>query len=124
MARVTSMNRQGAVMAAVMLLAALPVAARAADKPLYGDWGFDLTAMDPSVTPGVDFDRYANGGWLARTTIPADKAGTSLRALMSDRIEARLHALMEQAAGATPSQPPTLSDKVGAFYAAFMDERR
>ena len=63
------MNCRGAV-AAMILLAATPVAARAADKPYYGDWGFDLTAMDRSATPGDDFNRYAKGAWLVRTPIP------------------------------------------------------
>ncbi|HEY5644383.1 MAG TPA: hypothetical protein VIS76_00450, partial [Pseudomonadales bacterium] len=26
--------------------------------------GVDLSLMDPSVRPGDDFYRYANGGWL------------------------------------------------------------
>ena len=111
---------------AVALAAALSATtlAAAADKPQYGAWGFDLTAMDTSVKPGDDFNRYASGAWLARTTIPADKASQSLRYLMSDLTEARLHGLMEAAATKAGPQPKTLDGKVGAFYKAFMDERR
>ena len=98
--------------------------ASAADAPQYGAWGFDLTAMDRSVKPGNDFNRYASGAWLARTQIPPDKAIASLRYVMSDQIEARLHTLMESAAAGAPPQPVSLSDKVGAFYKAFMDEAR
>ncbi len=98
--------------------------AAAADSPQYGAWGFDLTAMDRTVKPGDDFNRYASGAWLARTQIPPDKAIASLRYVMSDQIEARLHTLMETAAAAAPPRPVTLSDKVGAFYKAFMDEAR
>ena len=29
--------------------------------PRMGPWGFDLSARDPSVKPGDDFFRYANG---------------------------------------------------------------
>jgi putative endopeptidase len=43
---------------------------------------------------------------------------------MSDVTEARLHDLMEQAASAAPDRPFTLTDKVGAFYKAFMNEGR
>jgi putative endopeptidase len=118
------MNWRSALLASAMLLAATPGLAQPNDKPLFGDWGFDLTAMDQSARPGDDFNRYANGAWLARTPIPADKPGISLRAQMSDRIDARLHTLMEQAGAAAPAQPPTLSDKVGAFYNAFMDTGR
>ncbi|WP_260583414.1 hypothetical protein [Sphingopyxis sp. PET50] len=40
----------------------------------FGTWGVDLDACDTSVKPGDDFDRFANGGWFARTEIPADQA--------------------------------------------------
>ena len=36
--------------------------------------GLDLSNVDRSVPPSVDFYRFAIGGWLARTTIPADRA--------------------------------------------------
>jgi hypothetical protein len=64
----------------------------------YGAWGFDATGEDRSVKAGDDFFRFANGGWLDRTPIPADKNIFGLRALMTGLTEARLHALMEVAA--------------------------
>jgi putative endopeptidase len=93
-----------------------------AQSPQYGSWGFDLTAMDRSVKPGDDFNRYASGAWLDRTEIPADRPMASLRYLMTDAIESRLHGLMEAAAAKPPSM--TVEGKVGAFYQAFMDENR
>ena len=93
-------------------------------KPQYGAWGFDLTAMNTAVKPGDDFNQYANGAWLARTEIPADKSIASLRYFMTDQVEARLHGLMEASAATAPVRPATLEAKVGAFYAAFMDEDR
>jgi putative endopeptidase len=109
---------RGALGVSLFLLATAPIAQTA---PQYGAWGFDLTAMDPSVKPGEDFNRYASGAWLDRTEIPGDKPIASLRYLMSDTIEARLHDLMEAAA---KSPPATLEGKVGAFYKAFMDVDR
>ncbi len=94
------------------------------NKPMYGSWGLDLTAMDRSVKPGDDFFRYANGAWLDRTTIPADKIGYSLATLQVDRVRDRLHAIMEHAANSAVIQPATLEGKVGAFYKAYMDEAR
>jgi putative endopeptidase len=94
------------------------------DKPQFGAWGLDISAMDRQVLPGNDFNRYASGAWLARTQIPADKPMASLRYLMSDRIEARLHELMEKAAATASPEPRDLQGKVGAFYKAFMDEAR
>jgi putative endopeptidase len=98
--------------------------AQTSDKPQFGAWGLDLGAMDKQVLPGNDFNRYASGAWLARTQIPADKPMASLRYLMSDRTEERLHQLMDQAAAAAPPEPNDLRGKVGAFYKAFMDEAR
>jgi putative endopeptidase len=93
-------------------------------KPQYGAWGFDLTAMDPSVKPGDDFNQYASGAWLKRTEIPADKSIASLRYLMTDQVEGRLHGLMEASAAGASEAPTSLDGKVGAFYAAFLDEKR
>jgi putative endopeptidase len=98
--------------------------APATGKPQFGAWGLDESAMDKQVLPGNDFNRYASGAWLARTQIPADKPMASLRYLMSDRTEERLHGLMEKAAARAPAQPHDLQGKVGAFYKAFMDEAR
>jgi len=120
--RLTTILRTAAFAAALATITA--AYAQDAAKPQYGAWGFDLTAMDPSVKPGDDFNQYANGAWLRRTEIPADKSIASLRYLMSDRIEARLHDLMAVAAATAPAEPQTLDGKVGAFYAAFMDEPR
>ncbi len=105
-------------------LAAVTAAARTSDKPQYGAWGLDLTAMDQNVKPGNDFNRYASGSWLARTQIPADKPMASLRYVMSAQTEARLHELMTKAAVAAPARSSTLEGKVGGFYKAFMDQAR
>ena len=111
-------------MGILIALAAEPITAQAIEKPLYDTWGFDLNAMDLKVKPGNDFNRYANGSWLARTVIPADQSIVALRSEMSDLIESRLRKLMEDAASRAPAQPVSLSDKVGAFYQAFMDTHR
>ena len=37
--------------------------------------GIDRDGMNLQVRPQDDFYEYANGGWLARTQIPADEVG-------------------------------------------------
>ncbi len=113
-----------AVGAGLLALTLVQAAPAQPARPQYGAWGYDLSAMDRSVKPGDDFNRYANGAWLDRTTIPADKPAASLRYDMSDLAESRLHDLMEAAAAKAAVQPTTLEGKMGAFYKAFMDERR
>jgi putative endopeptidase len=117
-----SILRKSAITFACLVASAM--AAEGLDKPEYGAWGVDLTAMDLKVRPGDDFNRYASGAWMERTTIPADKPMASLRYLMTDRTEGRLHQLMETAAAAVPAQPSTLQEKIGGFYKSFMDEQK
>src|SRR5580658_1620450 len=83
------------------------------EKPQFGAWGLDSSAMDKQVLPGNDFNRYASGAWLARTQIPADKPMASLRYLMSDRTEERLHELMDKGAATASQEPRDLEGKVG-----------
>ncbi len=106
-------------------LCALATLARAADaRPEFPPFGFDLTARDLSAKPGDDFFQYANGRFLARTGIPADEQGVSRRSGMSRTIDGRLHAILEDLSHGVAEQPADLRGKVGAFYAAYMDEAR
>jgi len=119
--------RASALLAVATLFTSLPVVALAADagaKPQYGDWGFDLPGADLKTKPGDDFFRYANGTWIDRVEIPADKPAYSLRYAMSDQTEQRLRDLLEQAAASCGHEPVTTGGKVGAFYKSFMDEAR
>jgi putative endopeptidase len=112
-------------LALALICWAIPAWSANGGGPLYGDWGIDTAGMDTSSTPGDDFFRYANGNWLDGATIAADRSEASLWQEMKDRVEDRLHLLLEEAATrATDGAPTTLDAKVGAFFKAFMDEAR
>ncbi len=96
----------------------------AAPAPQYGAWGFDAAGGDHKAKPGDDFFRYANGAWIDKTEIPADKPGFSLRRAASDLEESRLHDMMDHASAALTGPPIDINGQVGAFYKAFMDEKR
>lgn len=85
--------------------------------------GIDVTTFDKSVRPQDDFFRYVNGGWLARTAIPADKASYGSFDALFDKAEADLRAIVEEA-GRNGGAPGSDSRKIGDFYASFMDEAR
>lgn len=93
-------------------------------KPQYGAWGFDTAGADLKAKPGDDFFRYANGAWLDRVQIPADKPAYSLRLAMTDVVEQRLHTLMEETSKNAKLPAASIEGKVGAFYKSFMDEAR
>src|SRR6185369_3465842 len=90
--------------------------------PYYKPSGLDLTATDPATKPGDDFFQYANGAYLARSVIPADRPVVSRRFEMTDRMEANLHQLLQEVSRDVAEQPADNRGKVGAFYYAFMDE--
>src|SRR3954468_1455788 len=80
-------------------------AAAAQSAPVYPPSGFDLSAFDKSVKPGDDFFQYANGSYLARAVIPADRPGVSRRLEMTDRMEANVHQLLQEASSNVAEQP-------------------
>ena len=102
--------------------AAVSGSALAQGRPFYSPWGFDLTAVDKAVKPGDDFFQHANGAYLARTTIPSDRVIASRRFEMTDRMEADLKAILDDAARGASAQPTDIKGKVGAFYAGAVDE--
>jgi putative endopeptidase len=114
------MKRFGAVLAGLAVAVAI-CAGAAASEGDFGRWGFDLSARDMSVKPGHDFFHYANGAWLKRTEIPADRSNWGMHAALAERTLLQLRVIMEDAQKADPA---TVDGKVGAYYAAFMDEAR
>jgi endothelin-converting enzyme/putative endopeptidase len=90
-----------------------------AAKPQYGDWGYDVSAMDRSVKPGDDFWAYVNGSWDKRTQIAADRASAGPFVTLSDASEKDVHAIVEQLAN-DPNRDH-LGQQVGDFYGSFMD---
>ena len=101
-------------------------AALAADDltqaPRYGDWGFDMSARDTSVSPGDDFYRYAEGKAVDALQIPSDRSRYGSFDKLRELSESRGRAVIEKAA-ADP-HPSGVEAKIGDLYAAFMDEAR
>jgi putative endopeptidase len=116
------MRRSALLAIATCLTAPAAFAQAPSGTPLYPPFGFDLTAIDTSVRPGNDFFEFANGKYLARTPIPADRPIASRRYDMTDRTDQQLKTLLEAAAQGVGEQPGDDRGKVGAFYASFMDE--
>jgi len=77
--------------------------------------------IDRSVKPGDDFYRYANGGWLRTVAIPAGQASYGTSAMLAEKNSQRVRDLIQEAA-ATHSAKGSTAQKVGDYYASFMDE--
>ena len=78
----------------------------------YGTWGVDLDGMDRSAKPGDDFYQYANGEWIKRTEIPADRAEVDVFSKLSDLSNKRTADLIAEIA---KSNPPASSSTRRVF---------
>jgi len=85
--------------------------------------GLLLSNFDRSVRPQDDFFRFVNGGWLARTEIPADRSNYGSFTKLADDVETNLRAIAEEAA-ASSAAAGTEQRIIGDFYSSFMDEAR
>jgi predicted metalloendopeptidase len=105
----------------VRLLAplALVIAPLAAQAPP-PQTGLDTAGMDRSVKPGDAFFEYANGTWLRRTEIPADRSTYGASAVLIEQTDRRVADLIRDPANGRAPEGSDLR-KVGDYYAAFMD---
>ncbi len=82
----------------------------------------DPADLDLAVKPCDDFYQYANGGWLKRSTIPADKARFGSFEELADRNRDTLHAILEETSQRSDWKKGSLEQKVGDFFASGMDQ--
>src|SRR5690606_4296924 len=109
--------RLGLIAAGVVTLAA-PAGGAYAQSP--GALGVDTTHFDRAVRPQGDFFRFANGGWLRSTTIPEDRSTYGAFVELDDASQEALRAIVEEAAAGSHAAG-SVEQKVGDFYASFMD---
>ncbi len=82
--------------------------------------GVDKAAMDTATPPGTDFWQYANGAWVKAHPIPADRSSYGVGAILVEQANQRTVDLIQDAArGAKPGSD---AQKIGDYYASFMDE--
>ena len=82
--------------------------------------GVDLAGRDTGTKPGDDFEAYANGGWRARTEIPADRSSTGTFLDVFKKAEARTASIVQNLAKSKPAAG-TDGQRIADDYAAFMD---
>src|SRR5215831_3360157 len=109
------------VSVAVLCALACPPAGHAQNAGAPEVHGIQLANMDRSVRPGDDFFRFANGDWIQRTEIPADREGVDVFTKLADTSNKRTADLIEEIA---KSNPPAGSSerKVADLFNSYMDE--
>jgi len=90
----------------------------------------ETATSDPSIRPQDDLFRFVNGGWLATAEIPADRPGSGAFTALRDEAELACRQIVEELADVfssvasedTSEVLDTNRGRIGALYAAFMDE--
>jgi len=83
--------------------------------------GLDLAGMDKMAAPGDSFNQYVSGAWAKATEIPADKSSVSPGSDLSDKTRKQIVDLISDLAK-KKNPSGSSAQKVGDYYAAYMDE--
>lgn len=109
-----------------LLLAPIAVAAFAQqpDTPLTSfpyTPGLDVTAMDRSADPCVDFYQYTCGGWRKNNPIPPDQSSWHVYRKLGQDNQRFLWGILEESAKKKAGRT-AVQQKIGDYFAACMDE--
>jgi predicted metalloendopeptidase len=97
-------------------------AQQAAAPPSKHEPPLDVTSMDRSVDPCVDFFKYSCGGWMKSNPIPPDQSSWDTYSKMQDENLGRLREILEAAAAPDPKREAA-AQKIGDYYASCTDEK-
>jgi len=86
--------------------------------------GINPAYMDTKVSACVDFNQYANGGWMASHPIPPEFPTYGTFRELADRSDDTLRQILETAASRKGARPGSDEQKIGDFYASCMDTTR
>jgi putative endopeptidase len=92
-----------------------------AQPPNEAAHGIAIANMDPAVKPGDNFYVYANGGWVKRAVIPADRSGIGVFSTLDDLSMQHTRTLIEDAAKAH-APAGTNTRKIADLYHSYMDQ--
>jgi putative endopeptidase len=81
----------------------------------------DVTSMDKSADPCVDFYQYTCGGWMKNNPIPGDQASWSVYGKLTTDNQRFLWGILDDLSKKTAGRTPT-QQKIGDYFAACMNE--
>ncbi|QJD99453.1 M13 family metallopeptidase [Massilia forsythiae] len=86
--------------------------------------GVDKGAIDGAVRPQDDFFRYSQGKWLHDVDIPADRSSWGAFNIAQENVEGQIRTLIEGAAQDRNARAGSDAQKMGDYYASFVDRQR
>jgi putative endopeptidase len=107
--------------ATLFLTISFGLATPANDEPVHG---INPAYLDSKVSTCVNFNQYANGGWMASHPIPPEYPSYGTFRELADRSDETLRQILETAASRTDARQGSDAQKIGDFYASCMDTTR
>jgi len=86
--------------------------------------GVDKGAVDAAVRPQDDFFRYSQGKWLKDVEIPNDRSSWGAFNVAQENVEGQIRTLIEQASQDKTAKAGSDKQKMGDYYASFIDQGR
>ena len=86
--------------------------------------GIDTAGIDQQVRAQDDFFRYSQGKWLSGVEIPADRSSWGAFNVAQENVEGQLRSIIEKAEHDKTRKAGSDAQKIGDYYASFMDEAR
>jgi predicted metalloendopeptidase len=115
------MNLPSTLVAAAWLLAACGPAGPPPTAPAQLASGVDFNGFDRSARPQDDFNQYVNGRWIETTEIPSDQGRWGAFDMLRRASDENQRAIIEEMAARTDLTPGTDEQRIGDFFASFMD---
>lgn len=84
--------------------------------------GIDKSGFDESTRPQDDLFGYVNGGWVAATEMPADKARWGTFDALGEKSQKDVRTLVEEVSADANVEPGSPTQKIRDYYNAYMDE--
>ena len=107
----------------LLLLSAASVAQSPSTPALPYSPSLDLTSMDKTIDPCVDFYTYSCGGWQKKNPIPPDQTSWSVYGKLYQDNLVFLRGILDEAAAAKSGRNQ-VTQEIGDFYGACMNESR
>ncbi len=86
--------------------------------------GIDKAGIDQQVRAQDDFFRYSQGKWLSGVEIPADRSSWGAFNVAQENVEGQVRSIIEKAEQDKARKAGSDAQKIGDYYASFMDEAR